>query len=204
MKRLLGYLKGAPRAVLHFEYQQLPTGFVTWTDSDFAGCDKTRKSTSAGVIQFGTHLIKTWATNQAVIALSSGESEYYASVKAGSQSIGVKAIAHDMGIRLSGPTTLKSDAGAAIGIGNRIGSGKVRHIEVTQLWLQDKVTQKVFILEKVSTDDNLADALAKGVDATSIQARLEGIRVELRCDRHQLAPTLETKSAGAEYKLRDE
>ena len=45
-----------------------------------------------------------------VIALSSGESEYYALVKAGSQSLGVKAIAQDMGIRLDGPTILKSDA----------------------------------------------------------------------------------------------
>jgi len=204
MKRVLRYLMGAPRAVLHFEYQQRQTGLVTWTDSDFAGCDKTRKSTSAGAIQFGRHLIKSWSTNQAVIALSSGESEYYALVKAGSQSIGVKAIAHDMGIRLDGPTILKSDASAAIGIGNRVGSGKVRHIEVTQLWLQDKVSQKVFVLEKVSTDDNLADALTKGVDASAIQYHLEGVMIEIRHDRHPLAPELDKEGGGAEDKLHDE
>ena len=154
--------------------------------------------------QFGSHLIKSWSTNQAVIALSSGESEYYALVKAGSQSLGTKAIAQDMGITFTKPIVLKSDASAAIGIGNRIGSGKVRHIEVTQLWLQDKVTQKVFVLEKVGTDDNLADALTKGVDATAIQVHLQGVRAELRGDRHHLAPELEAKSAGAEHKLEDE
>ena len=80
----------------------------------------------------------------------------------------------------------------------------MRHIEITQLWLQDKVSQNVFIINKVGTDDNLADALTKGVDATAIQAHLKGVRVELRCDRHQLAPTLEAKNDGAEYRLEDE
>ena len=84
MKRLLMNLMGAPRAVLHFGYQHEPKAFVTWTDSDSAGCHKSRKWTSAGVIQFGTHLVMSWLTNQAVIALSSGESQYFAPVKAGS------------------------------------------------------------------------------------------------------------------------
>ena len=97
--------------------------------------------------------MQSWSTNQAAIALSSGESEYYALVRAGSQSIRAKALAQDMGIVISGPSVLNSDASAAIGIGNRIGSGKVRHNEVTQLWLQDKVSQKVLVFNKVGTDE---------------------------------------------------
>ena len=80
----------------------------------------------------------------------------------------------------------------------------MRHIEVTQLWLQDKVSQKVFALEKVSTDDNLADALTKGVDAAAIQYHLEGVGIEVRQDRHALAPELEKVVGGAEFKLHDE
>ena len=68
---------------------------------------------------------------------------------------------------------------AAISIGNRIGSGKVRHIEVTQLWLQDKVTQKVIVLNKVGTDDNLADALTKAVDAAAIRRYLDGATTDI-------------------------
>ena len=44
MKRLRRYLKGVPRSVLHYEYQARPTAIGTWTDSDFAGCEKSRKS----------------------------------------------------------------------------------------------------------------------------------------------------------------
>ena len=89
--------------MLHCCYQKEPKALVTWTDSDFAGCEEFRKSTSAGVAQYGTHLIKSWSTNQVAIALSSGESEYYALVEAGSQSLGIKALAQDMGIEFRLP-----------------------------------------------------------------------------------------------------
>ena len=76
MKRVLRYLKAVPRAVLHFEYQAKPKSLVVWSDSGFAGCTKSRKSTSVGVVMFGNHMWKSCSTNQAVIALSSGEAEY--------------------------------------------------------------------------------------------------------------------------------
>ena len=64
-------------------------------------------------------------------------------------------------------------------ISNRIGSGKVRHIEVTQLWLQEKVRKNVIVGNKVGTDDNLSDALTKGVDAAAIYKHLEGVGIEV-------------------------
>ena len=88
---------------------------------------------------FGNHALKSWSTNQAVIALSSGE--------AASVSIGVQSLANELGIHLQGPIEINSDASAAIGISNRVGSGKVRHIEVTQLWLQRKVSSKEVVLK---------------------------------------------------------
>ena len=149
---------------------------------------------------FGTHMWKSWSTNQAVIALSSGEAEYYALVKAGSVSIGVSTLMQELGICLEGPMTLNSDASAAIGISNRVGSGKVRHIEVTQLWLQEKVNNGVIKVCKVGTDENLADALTKGVDSATIAYHVNGVGIELRGDRRGIAPALEG-SASAEVKL---
>ena len=109
-----------------------------------------------------------------------------------------------MGLKLTEPIKINSDASAAIGISNRIGTGKVRHIEVTQLWLQEKVSKKVITLEKVGTDENLADALTKGVDAEAIRKHLEGVGIELRSDRHRLAPVLDDKEAKVEMKMADE
>lgn len=59
MKRIHRYLMGAPRLVLEYKYQSRQERIVTWTDSDFAGCIKSRISTSGGVVMHGGHLIKS-------------------------------------------------------------------------------------------------------------------------------------------------
>ena len=123
-------------------------------------------------------MLKNWATNEAVIAFSSGEAGYYALVKAAGVSLGIKALSNDMGNELAGPIEVNSDTSAAIGISNMIGSGKVRHIEVTQLWLQEKVSQKVIVSMKTGTDENLADALTNGMDAESFHKHCEGVGLE--------------------------
>ena len=55
-----------------------------YVGSGWAGCRRTRKSTSGGVIDFGDVAVRGWSSNQAVIALSSGEAEYYAALKGAS------------------------------------------------------------------------------------------------------------------------
>ena len=92
LKRLLRYLKGNTRYRLLYRYQSHPGGINVWSDSDFAGCQKSRKSTSAGVLMLGGHVIKSWATDQAALALSSGEAEYYAIVKEASVAFGHQVI----------------------------------------------------------------------------------------------------------------
>ena len=67
------YLLDRPRVITFFRYQDEVTIIDGWADSDYAGCRRTRKSTSGGVIMLGGHLIKSWSSTQAIIALSSGE-----------------------------------------------------------------------------------------------------------------------------------
>ena len=110
-------------------------------------------------------------------------------VKAASNALGIKT-SSDTGVNFNGPIETKSDASAAIGIANRIGIGKVRHIEVNQLWLQDRVSKKEIQITKVGTEENLADALIKAVGMNSINKHIIGIGAEVRNDRHRLAPNL--------------
>ena len=56
-------------------------------------------------------------------------------VKAASVSVVIQGLAAELGIHLRGAIEINSDASAAIGISNRIGSGKVRHIELLALKL---------------------------------------------------------------------
>ncbi len=110
---------------------------------------------------WGSHPIKSWASTQGVIALSSGEAEYYSIVKGGSSSLGIRSILKDMGVDVK--IKVKIDASAAKGIASRRGVGENRHIEVSQLWIQDKVAQGEIEPTKVSTSETLADALTKYV-----------------------------------------
>ena len=46
-----------------------------FVDGDWAGCQRTRKSTSGGGIMWNGACLKVWSTTQTVIAMSSGEAE---------------------------------------------------------------------------------------------------------------------------------
>ena len=147
----------------------------------------------------GTHAIKAWSTTQDVRALSSGEAEFYALVKCGSQSLGLKAMMEDMGVTYGihlkdkGEVHLKTDASAAMGIGMRRGLGKVRHVEVGQLWLQDMIHRGRIGIEKIDGKKNWADALTKAAGTDMVELHITGVGLQLRKDRHELNPQLGTE-----------
>ena len=124
-------------------------------------------------------------------------------VKGASQALGMVAVAEDLGTTLDEPIQLNTDASAAIGIGSRLGLGKVRHIEVNQLWLQEKVHSGRVTLKKVKTEENIADALTKAVDGATLMKHVEMSNAEARTDRHPLAPELDEEERMGE-ELREE
>ena len=102
-----------------------------------------------------------------MIALSSGEAEYDGMAKGGSEALGVRSLACDPGMSLG--IEVRSDASAAIGIASRRGVGKARHIEVSHLWLQQRVANSDIVLVKVDGVLNRADSLTKYVGNDSTQ-----------------------------------
>ena len=114
LKHLARYLIERERAVIHFDYQSAPSQWTVWVDSDWAGCKRTRKSTSGGLVMFGSHVIRSWSATQNVIALSSGEAEYYSMVKGASMCMGVKALGNDMNV-IIGSIDVNTDASAEEG-----------------------------------------------------------------------------------------
>ena len=54
-----------------------------------------------------------------------------------------------------------TDSSANLGMHNRIGSGRVRHLDVKWLWTQEAVQSGKFSLKKVSTDRNVSDLTTK-------------------------------------------
>ena len=94
----------------------------------------------------GDHLLQSWSQTQSTVALSSGEAELGGIVRGGSQGLGWQSLAGDLGLKVT--LGIHSDASAAIGICRRRGLGKVRHIAVGDLWIQEKLRNKDFQLHK--------------------------------------------------------
>ena len=157
-----------------------------YVDTDHAGCLETRKSTSGGVVMHGNHCIKTWSTTQPVIALSSGEAEYYGMVKGAGNAIGIVGVFQDMGIQET--VTLYTDSSAAKGISSRRGLGKVRHIELNQLWLQDQVARGKVDVRKIRGEDNISDSLTKHSNPERIRQTMMGVLQKIARGRHEIMP----------------
>jgi hypothetical protein len=121
-------------------------------------------------MMFGSHLVKSWSKDQSVIALSSGEAELYAANLGGVQALGMKSFLRDVGVKID--VKIWIDAKAALGIIGRQGLGKVRHIEVQDLWLQEKVRSKVFTVDKVAGKEDVADLMTKPLSSEEIKEHI--------------------------------
>ena len=81
LKRIGRYLKAHQRVVQRFDWCAWQSELQGYADSDWAGDKSSYKSTSGGALMWGSHTLKTWATPQSTIALSSGEAELFAMTK---------------------------------------------------------------------------------------------------------------------------
>ena len=116
-----------------------------------------------------------------MVALSSGEAEHHAAVKGASEGLGFHAGCVDLGLWAEGGTSIKvlTDSSASKGICQPIGLGKVRHIDVALLWLQDVVRKGRIGLQKIAGKNNPADLLTKYLPGvrTAETSRLLGFYV---------------------------
>lgn len=166
IKRIGRYLIRRPQAAQLFEWQGMARTLIVYSDSDWGGDKKTRKSTSSGCIMVGSHVLKVWSKRQQVVSLSSMEAELYAGVKAATEAIGVQAMLAEIGMSLE--IDMYMDSSSAIALSNKEGLGRAKHIAVQDLWLQDALKLKRLRLNKVSGDENLADLGTKNLCAGKI------------------------------------
>ena len=109
----------------------------------------------------GTHCIKTWSATQKNITLSSGEAELVAAVKMSTELIGLLQLAKEWDMEMSGSVFM--DSSAALGMVKRKGNGKMRHIKVGMLWIQQKSEEEELNYKKVDGKDNPGDLMTKHV-----------------------------------------
>ena len=124
----------------------------------------------------GDHLLTHWSRTQSCVALSSGEAELNAMLKAGCEGLSMKYLLEEIGEEKG--LHLRGDSSASHGTLNRLGAGRIKHLHTRQLWLQERVYSGEVSVEKVGRSINWADALTHGwVSADEKHFEEMGLRI---------------------------
>ena len=107
----------------------------------------------------GSHVVRTWSKTQSTIAQSSAESELLAIVKAATEALGMFFLAADLRIALT--ARIHVDASVALGILERRGVGRVRHLDVGGFFLQERALRRAVGFMKVTGTSNPVDFMTK-------------------------------------------
>ena len=122
-------------------------------------------------------MIKAWSKTQNSISLSSAEAELIAMVKLSTELLGLMRLARDLDWRLHG--RVWADSSAALAVVKRSGAGKLRHINISLLCVQEQEKLKKLVYEKVPGQANPADLFTNGGRPGEASAICLGVRPDI-------------------------
>ena len=127
-KRVLRYLKQTKDLSLTY-VKNTPEAIIGYSDADWAGDVKDRRSTSGNVFLLGGAAI-TWSRRkQSSVALSAVEAEYMALSVATQEAIWLRQLQEELGMEESGPTLIYEDNQGAISMAkNPVFHKRTKHI----------------------------------------------------------------------------
>ena len=186
LKHIIKYMKGPYQPlIMNKAYNAQDEGLVLYSDSSHAGDPDTRRSISAYVARYKGRTIDWKCSFQSMVSHSSTESELMALDAAVRQSQYLAWLIEGIGGVVTRPIPIRVDNQAAVSTAkNPIQPGRNAHMHARYYYVRDLVLQGEVRVDKVSTDDQLADllcafkstaqfrklaAICKGNDITSPQ-----------------------------------
>jgi hypothetical protein len=162
-KRVLRYLAGtAKKGVVYKKGQGTLKQITCFSDSDWAGDRKTRKSVSGFVVYFAGAPICWKSKTQPTVALSSCEAEYVALTVAAKEIMWLVQFFEEIGNKVEQPVFVFGDNTASIALAkDPVHHERTKHIDIKHHFLRDLVMGKKLRLVYVPTADNVADVLTK-------------------------------------------
>ncbi|GJZ77664.1 hypothetical protein Tco_0642336 [Tanacetum coccineum] len=159
VKCIFRYIKGTMHLGLWY-----PKGpgieIIVYADSDHVGDYVDRKSTNI-ICTFMRCLTSWFLKKQNALAISTTEAEYVSARKACQQALWMKQGLVDYGIRLDGIPIMCDNKGAINLSKNPVQHSRIKHIEIRHHFIHDNVQKGNISIEKVSSEDNIADILTK-------------------------------------------
>ena len=155
-----------------------------FADSDWAGCVKTRKSTSGASLALWGVTMATSSRTQATQALSSAEAELYAMGMAIQDALHLQSLLQELKLtQLAKPfdLTVYTDSSSGKALASKLGlTRKSKHVQLRFLFMQDLVANGQLKLSRVPSERNPADVLTKYLQASALHKLLPKLGVTTR------------------------
>ncbi|GJZ35125.1 hypothetical protein Tco_0580942 [Tanacetum coccineum] len=160
VKRIFRYIKGTTYLGLWYP-KRSGIETVVYVDYDHAGDYVDQKSTSGICTFMGCCLTSWFSKKQTALAISTTKAKYVSTRKACQQALWMKEALIDYGIRLDDIPIICDNKGAIDLSKNPVQHSRTKHIEIRHHFLRDNVQKGNISIEKVLSEDNIADILTK-------------------------------------------
>lgn len=169
VKRVFKYLAG--QVSLGISYSRRNNkGLVAYCDSDFAGDEKTSKSTTGSIIMFGGGPIHWRSNRQKMVTTSSTEAEYVSLCTTVKDVVWIRKLAQELNFIDKTPTVVYCDNQLAIRLAHDEKScQRTKHMKIQADYPREQIEGKIEIQHK-RTDEQIADMLTK---STTIKKYVE-------------------------------
>jgi hypothetical protein len=186
IKRGLRYLKGTTNygitlggkeaLTLATRGKSLITGY---TDASYAMCEDTRKSIG-GFITFIYDSPISWASKKfPIVTLSSTEAEYIALCYAVQELLYLRQLSNELGVKTDLSIPVYEDNQSTIKMANNVDQhGRSKHIDVRHYFVKEKVANKEFNIQYVSTHAMIADIFTKPLPQPAFEKFRSMMRVQ--------------------------
>ena len=157
----LRYLKGTATLGLCYSAEK-PQMLECYTDSDFAGCQGTRKSTTGWVLTYAGAPIAWKSKKQGCITTSTCEAEYVALTSGTKECMWMRDLLCEFGCDQGKPTPIYCDNEAAVRISrDTVCHSRTKHVSLSFWFVREQQEDGEIVVKSIPTKKQLADFLTK-------------------------------------------
>jgi hypothetical protein len=162
-KHVRRYLRGTMEYGLLYE-RSGGVGLAGFTDVDWEGCAKDRKSTSGSCFSIGSGIISWFSRKQRSMALSSAEAEYMAASLATCEALWSRKLLSRLFGKQLEAIVIHYDNHSGIKLSeNLVFHDRSKHIDIRYHFLRDCVQRGAVRLQYIQTDDQMIDIFTKAL-----------------------------------------
>jgi hypothetical protein len=139
---------------------------IGYSDSDFAGCVDSRKSTSGYTFMMAGGAVSWRSAKQTLIATSTMEAEFVSCFEATLHGVWLKSFISELRIMdsISKPLRMYYDNSVVVFMAkNNKSESQNKHIDIKYLPIREHVKENKVVIEHVSSELMIADPLTKGM-----------------------------------------